>query len=106
MTRERLADRRRAVTDTLIWKDSRIHTTAGFTDDGRLLEVFIDGGGRIGSETDHLLDDVAVTVSRSLQCGDRLADLAAGLGRLPGGEPATMIGAIVNRLVLLEATGP
>jgi hypothetical protein len=89
-----------------MWKDSAIHVSTGFSSDGRLLEIFVASGGPVGSEIDHLLADAAVIVSRELQHGDRLADLAAGIGRLPGGEPATAIGAIINRLVLLEGYGP
>ena len=103
MSRERLPNRRRSITDSITWGGSRVHVTAGFSDNGRLLETFIRGGGRGGSERDHMLDDIAVALARLLQHGDRLEALAAGVGRLPTGEPASILGAVVDRLLAIEA---
>jgi hypothetical protein len=44
-----------------------------------------------------------VVLSRLLQHGDRLADIARGVGRLPDGEPASIVGAVMDRLVEIEA---
>ena len=104
--RKRLPHRRRAITDTLRWPiegGRRIHVTAGFAEDGRLLEVFLRGGGVVGSDRDHLLDDIAVLISRGLQHGDQLEQLAAGVGRLPGGGPASLVGAVLDMLSAIEA---
>ena len=106
MTRERLPNRRPTVTTGIRWPTdggTKIHISAGLADDGRLLECFLRGGGRVGSERDHMLDDLAVVVSRLLQHGDQLGDIAAGLGRLPGGAPASVVGAILD--VLVEVAG-
>jgi hypothetical protein len=100
--RERLPNRRAQITDSICWNGRRIHVSAGFTDDGRILEVFLRGGGKVGSERDHTLDDIAVTLSRLLQHGDQLIAVAAGIGRLPGGEPASVVGAVVDRLLDME----
>ncbi len=43
-------------------------------------------------------DDIGVLVSRLLQHGDNPAALAAGIGRLGNGDPASIIGAIVDVL--------
>ncbi len=105
MTRERLPNRRRSETAPAWWppdRPRRIHVTAGFTDDGRVLEAFVRGGSQVGSDRDHELDDVGVILSRLLQFGDRLPDIARGLGRLPGGAPASVWGAIVDKLAELE----
>jgi hypothetical protein len=103
--RERLPDRRRSVRVSFRWPaetDRSVHVTAGFAEDGRVLECFLRGGGRVGSDVDALLDDVAILVSRGLQHGDHLADIARGLGRLPGGAPSSIVAAVVDELVRLE----
>ncbi len=97
-TRERLPNRRRSITDSFHWPPdtgARIHLSAGFTGDGRILEVFVRGGGKVGSERDFLLDDVAVLVSLLLQRGETLAGIARSLGRLPDGDAASIVGAVV-----------
>jgi hypothetical protein len=109
MTRQRLPDRRQQITDCVRWPPEggrRIHVSGGLAGDGRILEAFLRGGGRVGSEIDFLLDDIAVLLSRDLQHGDRLAEIASGLGRLPDGKPASLIGAVVGRLLTIEAGQP
>jgi hypothetical protein len=102
MTRERLPPRRPAITETLVWGDgARVHICAGITPDGRILECFL-AGGKVGSDRDYLLADYAVTLSRLLQHGDQIVDIAQGIGRLPGGEPASVVGAVVDRLLDME----
>jgi hypothetical protein len=103
MTRERLPNRRAAITESMNWGNDRLHVSVGFANDGRILEVFVTGA-KVGSDRDHLLDDAAVTISRLLQHGDQLLDIANGIGRLPGGEPASMVGAVVDRLVAIAAS--
>jgi hypothetical protein len=80
--RERLTNRRGDVTDCARWPSQggrRVHVSAGFSNDGRVLEVFLAGGGKAGSESNLLLADIAVILSRLLQHGDTLADIAVGL---------------------------
>ena len=103
--RERLPNRREQITDGIRWPvegGRRIHVSAGFSEDVRILETFLRGGGRTGSEVDFLMDDAAVLISRLLQRGDRLEGLARGLGRLSTGEPASVIGAVVAKLREIE----
>ncbi|HLJ20095.1 MAG TPA: ribonucleotide reductase [Stellaceae bacterium] len=103
--RERLPNRRAQITDNVRWPldgGRRIHVSAGLTPDGRILETFLRGGGRVGSEVDFLLDDVAVLISRLLQHGDTLGAIASGLGRLSTGEPASVVAAVVDRLLEIE----
>jgi hypothetical protein len=104
--RERLPTRRESLTECVRWplEDGRkIHVTAGFSpSDGRVLEAFLRGGGVVGSERDHLLDDVAVPLSRLLQHGDQLDAIAAGLGRLPSDAAASLVGAVVDKLAEIE----
>jgi hypothetical protein len=103
--RERLPNRRRQITDITRWPlagGRSIHVSAGLAPDGRILETFLRGGGRVGSETDFLLDDVAVILSRLLQHGDTIELIARGVGRLPDGSPASMVGAAVDVLQRLR----
>jgi hypothetical protein len=103
--REQLPNRRQSVTDQASWplRDGRrIHVPAGLTPDGRVFETFLRGGGRVGSETDFLLDDIAVLISRALQHGDTLEAIGRGLGRLSEGAPASVVGAVVDRLLAIE----
>ena len=65
--------------------------------DGRPGEVFLHGA-KPGSDVDLLYDDVGVLVFRLLQHGDDPASLAAGIGRLGNGDPASIIGAIADVL--------
>ena len=95
MPRERLPDRRQAETMDLWHGGRRYHLTVGQYDDDRPGEVFIHGA-KPGSDTDLLGDDIGVLISRLLQYGDDPAALAAGLGRLGDGEPASIIGAIAD----------
>jgi hypothetical protein len=104
--RARLPDRRAAVTTTITWppdRGRRIHVTAGFGPDGRLLEVFLSSAGQVGSDSDFLLDDAAVALSRLLQHGDDVEAIAAGLGRVERGRPASVIGAVVATLAWIAA---
>src|ERR1051326_8011052 len=100
--REKLPNRRPSVTDGTRWPievGRRIHVTAGFALDGRILETFLRGGGRVGSEVGFLLDDIAVLISRALQHGDTLEAIGRGLGRLSESQPASVIGAVIDRLL-------
>jgi hypothetical protein len=101
--RERLPNRRRAITETLDWNGLQLYLTLGLAPDGRPLELFVSGA-KVGSDRDCLLEDAAVITSRLLQHGDCLTDIAAGIGRLPHGAPASLIGAIVDRVVEIEGS--
>jgi hypothetical protein len=105
MPRERLPNRRDQTTDSIRWPEGgrRVFVSAGFARDGRLLETFLRGGGRSGSDTDFLLDDLAVVLSRALQYGDTITNIACGLGRAPGGEASSLVGAVVDKLLELES---
>ncbi len=57
------------------------------------------------SDTDLLCDDIGVLISRLLQHGDDPASLAAGIGRLGNGDPASLVGLIADVLAA-KAEGP
>lgn len=96
MARIKLPDRRRLMTETVRWEGHDIHVTVGFAPHGAPLEVFARDARRIDGHLDRELDDGAVLISRALQHGDTLGSLASGIGRLPTGEPASAIGAVVD----------
>lgn len=110
MIRRRLPNRRPSETTCIRWPTvggRRIHITAGFDPaTGEVREAFLRGGGRVGSDTDLLLDDLAVLVSRLLQHGESPAEIARGLGRLPDGAPASIAGAVVDVLVAIPQPRP
>ena len=97
MPRERLPDRRQSETADVWHGGQRYHLTVGEYPDGRPGEVFIHGA-KPGSDVDLLCDDLAVLLSRLLQFGDDPASLAAGVGRLGNGAPASIVGAIADVL--------
>ena len=97
MPRKRLPDRRQCETLDLWHGGQRYHLGIGEYNDGSPGEAFVRGA-KPGSDTDLLCDDIGVLISRLLQHGDSPAALAAGIGRLGNGDPASVIGAIVDAL--------
>lgn len=96
MTRRRLPARRRAVLLTADHQAATYEVGLGFYDDGTPGELFISGA-RTGSDIAALLADAAVLVSRALQHGDDLADLAKAMGREGDGvTPSSAIGAALD----------
>ncbi len=104
MSRERLPDRRQAETVDLHYGGRRYHLTIGEYPSGKPGEIFLHGG-TVGSDVDGLCGDVGVLISRLLQYGDDPASLAAGVGRLGNGAPASIIGAVADVLAA-KAAGP
>lgn len=105
--RERLPDRRPAVTGEVTWAGHRISVSAGFAADGRVAEVFASGA-RYGSDLQRLLDDACVVISLALQHGARPSGLGRSLGRLPvpganeAEGPASVLGAVVDWLAEVD----
>lgn len=78
-------------------------------DGGRVLEVFLHGAGRVGSERDGMLDKLAVLISLTLQLGisprrlrDHLAagELSAYCGDL--GRATDVIGVVVDQIIAMQ----
>ena len=98
MPRERLPDRRPSLLTDLHHDGSRYDLCVGFKTSGEAGEVFITGS-KSGSHMDGLLSDIGVLLSRLLQHGDGVEELATGMGRLGSGEaPASIVGAILDRV--------
>jgi hypothetical protein len=111
LPRERLPDRRPSVTVGLSWAGHPFSVTVGFASDGRVLEVFASGA-RSGSDMQRLIDDACVVISLAMQHGACPGDLSRSLGSMPDPSagmveiPASVIGAIIGAVSLLEVTTP
>lgn len=110
MKRRELPPRRLALREKITYtnergEQQRIYVTAGFHPETmELLEVFIRPRGNVDADICRYFDDVGVLLSRCLQHGDRLEQLAAGMGRLPG-EPRAAhspIGAVIDAMIELR----
>ena len=112
--RRRLPARRASLTQPIEAGDIAAYATIGFDPEtGKPAELFLRprAGARVGSATDHLVDDVAVVISVALQHGVSARALARSMGRLPVAPegarnqdapglrpPATIIGAALDLL--------
>jgi hypothetical protein len=76
----------------------RAHTvTVGYYDDHSIGEVFINGG-KSGEMVESIARDGAVLLSLALQYGADLANIKSAITRDGQGSPASIIGAVVDRL--------
>ena len=99
-----MPDRTDSRTTSVSWPletGRRIFVTANF-EGGRVVGVFLRGGGQVGSDIDFLLDDAAITMSRALQHGDTVTLLADGVSRSPQGVAMSLLGVVADELVILE----
>lgn len=112
--RTALPNRRPQVTERVTWQllpehaPTKVYVSAGFEWSeehgyGLLKELFLRGAAKSGSERDFLLDDIAVLIARALQCGDSPEALAAGMGRTAEGHPTSIVGAVLDAAVKLQA---
>ena len=96
MKRRLLPQRRRAETFDLVFRNQPVTITAGFFPDGTLGEVFIDTG-KSGADLAHVTRDAAVVISLALQHGVSIDAIRHGVTR-NGSEPASILGAVVDRI--------
>ena len=79
------------------------HTvTAGCYDDGSLGEVFINGG-KSGEQVEAIARDGAVLLSLALQHGVTLDTIRHSITRDAQGQPSSVVGAVVDRLIDIQA---
>src|SRR5215831_498839 len=97
MNRRTLPQRRYAETSDCRFQGKVFQVTAGFHDDGRLAEVFINGA-KVGSDRDGETRDGAVITSIGLQYGVPLDVLVGAITRNPDGRPSSAIGAVLEHL--------
>lgn len=109
MTRVHLKNRRLNTTLKVSWRgrvDLSILITFGFDDTYNIKEAFV-AGFRDDVEVNAMACDACILLSRGLQHGDTLSDLANALleNRAEGetsGSPSSMIGAIVRTALQLQ----
>ena len=102
MSREPLPTRRRSETFSVSSSAGIKYTvTAGFYDDGRPGEVFIDGL-KAGSDAQINARDAAVVLSIALQYGAPIEVLRHAISRAPDGSPQGPVGAILDTLTMPE----
>jgi hypothetical protein len=107
--RQRLPNRRPAITETIIIGNMTIAASVGFGETGTPQEIFLSGA-KDGSGMAAILEDASVVISVALQHGIPAAALAKSVARLPESldgvavKPASPIGAALDLLVDFEAS--
>lgn len=110
MPREQLPARRLAVTRDLRWPPDRgvvtVQVSAGFYDDGRPAEVFVNGC-KAGTDVQAVARDASIILSMALQHGVPLDAILKAITRDERGQAASLIGAVVDLIAgEVEALGP
>jgi hypothetical protein len=95
--RNRAPWRRAALTTNFERDGARFTMTAGFYEDGRPVEVFLNAD-RANSLLDFLMSDAAILASLALQYGAPLDEIRAALKRDIRGAAASPIGEALDRL--------
>jgi hypothetical protein len=80
----------------------RYYITVGYYDDDTIGEVFIDHPVS-GMQSQAIARDGAVLVSMALQHGVPLQTIQHAVTRNSNNEPTSIVGAVVDRLIKMEA---
>lgn len=94
--RRKLDDRRPCRTVTFEHDGKKYHLTVGFFPDRTPGEIFLNSGGKAGSEADVNMSDAAVAVSLALQHGCPLDVLRDATKRTPSGAPQGPLAAALD----------
>jgi hypothetical protein len=97
--RDRLPNRRDAITTAFERDGSQYQMTVGFYPDGRAGEIFLNHD-RGDSLLDVLTSDAAILASLALQHGCTLETIAHALKRDARGVAASPIGAALDKIIL------
>jgi hypothetical protein len=95
--RNRLPDRRNAVTTTFHRDGASFEMTVGYYPDGKVGEVFLNAD-RANSLLDFLMSDAAILASLALQYGAPLDEIMHALKRDARGVAASPIGAALDQI--------
>lgn len=101
MTRRELPARREGETFELRFWGIDFTVSFGRYPDGRVGEAFITGA-KSGQDVEGTARDAAILLSLALQHDVPLSTIQHAVTRTSSGEPAAIIGAIVDRLVVEE----
>jgi hypothetical protein len=96
-----LPQRRRAETFDLVFRNQAVIVSAGFHIEGELGEVFISAG-KSGADLQNIANDAAVVISLALQHGVPVAAIQHAVTRYNDGSPASILGAVVDRLAMVS----
>lgn len=104
--RNKLPDRRPAITDIVVHNDHKFHITFGFDMECQIREVFC-ADPRVGSDIHALLIDSCILISIYLQSGGEMEKLVTSLGenrneKEDKGPPSSIIGAIAHAILELQ----
>ena len=95
--RDRLPNRRNALSTSFERDGARFEMTAGYYPDGRAGEIFLNAD-RANSLLDFLMSDAAILASLALQYGCPLDELRHALKRDGRGIAASPIGAALDQV--------
>jgi hypothetical protein len=95
--RDRLPNRRAAITTAFERDGARFEMTAGFYPDGRPGEIFLNAD-RANSLLDFLMSDAAILASIAMQYGASLDELRHAMKRDTRGEASSPIGTALDRI--------
>ena len=95
--RDRLPNRRPAISTSFIRDGATFEMTAGYYPDGRAGEIFLNAD-RANSLLDFLMSDAAILASFALQFGASLDDLRHAVKRDAVGNPQSPIGAALDAI--------
>ena len=95
--RQRLPNRRAAISTSFIRDGATFEMTAGYYPDGRAGEIFLNAD-RANSLLDFLMSDAAILASFALQFGASLDDLRHAVKRDAAGNPQSPIGAALDAI--------
>ncbi len=103
MARDRLPDRRRAVSFEFVHVTPTLgriayRATLGYYDDGRLGEVFLASAIKVGTDTDVAIKDAAILLSFALQHGVTAEDARVAMTRSADGAPEGVMGTLLDLL--------
>lgn len=103
-SRSRLPNRRESTTLDLPWGRERYHITYSMHPPNAPLEVFISGP-RAGTDLYAICNTASVVISIALQHGVPLKVLANAVLRDDEGNPADIVGAVIDSLVAEMSPG-
>jgi len=98
MPRQRLANRRAALTFDFEHAGLKYTATVGRFPNGRVSELFLRNH-KSNSGADVAAHDAAIILSFALQYGADLATIAKALSRDPRGTPTGVMGTVLDRLL-------
>jgi hypothetical protein len=96
-TRDRLPNRRGAISTSFTRDGACFEMTAGYYPDGRAGEIFLSAD-RANSLLDFLMSDAAILASIALQYGAPLDELRHALKRNSAGEASSPIGTALDMI--------